>query len=92
MDWLKELITSLDSKIDKIDQRLDTIETKMDVDNKEFVEMKSDVKYHISRTDELQKITTDLYKKYQQLVGMGKLILGVGILFGLFETITKFFS
>lgn len=68
--------------LDKIDSRLDEITV---VQAKQEV----NIEHHIKRTDLLEAMVKIVYKAYQQLVGMGKLVVGAGILFAAVKGLTE---
>lgn len=81
----------IDKKIDYIIEKIDHIDSRL---NKiEIIQsaMSQDLKYHIKRTDLLEKELKPIKTKYQQLVGIMKFVGGVFAILTLFEGFIKIF-
>ena len=81
-DWFRDKLEKLDGRLDKIDISQ--------------TEIKKDLKYHIKRTDLLEKHigsiddkVTPLTTKYQELIGIGKFLAALALVFGLAESFPK---
>lgn len=71
---MKELLTQILTKVDKLDDRLDSTMV-------EIVEIKKDLKYHIKRTDILEEQVKPINKAYTVLKVVIPIIIGVAVTF-----------